>query len=67
MVKNADGDSVDQKPSFVDHFIEIKLPKIKVEALMKVVCFRVNSDMSNLRDNEVGSTLFFFNPRNMER
>jgi hypothetical protein len=57
MVENSNDDLVDPKPFFVDYFVEIKPPK--VEASVKVEALRVNSGVSNLRDNEVDTTHFF--------
>jgi hypothetical protein len=63
MVENPNDDLVDPKPSFVDYFVEIKPPKVeasvKVEAPDKVGALRVNSGVSNLRDNGVDTTHFF--------
>jgi len=75
MVDHAGDDPVDRKPSVVDYFVKIKLPKVeasvkveapikveasvKVEAPIKVEALSVNSGVSNLRDNEVDTTYFF--------
>jgi len=76
MVENTDGDAIDGKPSFDDYFVEIKPPKVEasvkgespveVEAPMEVEGFRVNSGVSNLRDNEVDIT-HFFHPETHEK